>query len=66
MSDQISRKSVLFNRLLEGKLSATELEELVKWLAAENPDAEAADLVLQQLKQTGSNQQSAHLPCEEV
>ena len=57
MSDQISRKSVLFNRLLEGKLSATELEELVKWLAAENPDAEAADLVLQQLKQTGSTQQ---------
>lgn len=53
MSDQIPRKSVLFNRLLEGKLSATELEELIKWLGAEKPGADATDLVLQQLKQSG-------------
>jgi transmembrane sensor len=51
VADQISRKSVLFNRLLEGKLSATEMEELVKWLGEENPDAEASALILQQLKQ---------------
>jgi transmembrane sensor len=53
VADQIPRKSVLFNRLLEGKLSATELEELIKWLGAEKPDADATDLVLQQLKQSG-------------
>jgi transmembrane sensor len=57
VADQISRKSVLFNRLLEGKLSATELEELVKWLGAENPDADATNLVLQQLKQAGASGQ---------
>lgn len=57
MADQISRKSVLFNRLLEGKLSPTELEELIKWLGAEEPDAEATNLVLQQLKQANTARQ---------
>lgn len=62
MADQLSRKSVLFNRLLEGKLSATEMEELVKWLGEENQDAEASDLILQQLKHADTTGKS--IPAE--
>jgi ferric-dicitrate binding protein FerR (iron transport regulator) len=58
VADQISRKSVLFNRLLEGKLSPTELEELIKWLGAEQADADAGDLILQHLKQADASGQT--------
>jgi transmembrane sensor len=48
-------REALFNRLLEGKLSGTDLDELIQWLGTEQPDPQAAALILQQLRQ--SNQQ---------
>lgn len=44
---------VLFNRLLEGKLLPGDAEQLVQWLGTGNLDPQAAELILQQLQQSG-------------
>jgi len=48
----------LFNRLLEGKLSDEELEDLVKWIGDEKLDGEAAELI--------GNQLSRPVPSEKI
>ncbi|MET0391695.1 MAG: FecR family protein, partial [Chitinophagaceae bacterium] len=43
--------TVLFQRLLEGKLSPADTETLVAWLGSDGQDPEAASLILAQLQQ---------------
>ena len=52
MSEKITQNSALFNRLLDGKLSPDDVRSLIQWLGDENPDPQAAAIVLSQLKQT--------------
>ena len=44
--------SELFDRLLAGNLTSKDIDSLVQWLGSENPDPQAVELVLNQLKQT--------------
>ncbi|MFI5133282.1 MAG: FecR family protein [Chitinophagales bacterium] len=57
MPQNFHNKTALFNRLLEGKLSQKEIEVLIEWLGSEQPDPEAAELILSQLKQTITHEQ---------
>jgi transmembrane sensor len=50
--EKITQNTALFNRLLNGQLSAQDVESLVQWLGSENPDPQMVELVLNQLKQT--------------
>lgn len=48
---------VLFNRLLEGKLLPGDADQLVQWLGTGNLDPQAAELILQQLRQSGKTEE---------
>jgi len=50
--EKITQNSALFNRLLDGKLSPDEVRSLIQWLGNEHPDPQAAEMVLNQLKQS--------------
>ena len=46
------QKTVLFNKLVEGKLSTGELDELIEWLGNDQLDPEARLLILEELTQS--------------
>jgi ferric-dicitrate binding protein FerR (iron transport regulator) len=46
------QKNALFNKLLKGKLSPQESEELMSWLGSDKLDPEAAAHIMSQLKQS--------------
>ena len=52
MPEKITQNSALFNRLLDGQLSPDDVRSLIQWLGDENPDPQAAEMVLNQLKQS--------------
>ncbi|MCG2613331.1 FecR domain-containing protein [Terrimonas sp. NA20] len=47
----------LFDRLLEGKLSAEETEDLLKWIQREENRSEVSDSILSAFQQTASSQE---------
>ncbi len=57
MPDKKIHDAELFNRLLNGKLSSAELEELMQWLGADKLEPQAVELILQQLKRPDINEQ---------
>jgi transmembrane sensor len=50
------QKKALFNKLLEGKLSPQDTEQLMSWIGSEELDPEAADQIMTQLKRSVANE----------
>lgn len=51
------RNTALFSRLLEGKLTPGDVEELVQWLGAEHQDPQTVQLIVEQLRRAGHHDQ---------
>ena len=52
MPEKITQNTALFNRLLDGKLSPDEVRSLIQWLGDDHADPQAAEMILNQLKET--------------
>jgi hypothetical protein len=49
--EKITQNTALFNRLLDGKLSPDEVRSLIQWLGDDHADPQAAEMILNQLKE---------------